>query len=239
MSNPYFKFKQFTVYHDLCAMKVGIDGVLLGAWSPLDVNMASILDVGTGSGLITLMLAQRTANAHIDAIDIDEGAISQATINCDKSPWRDRISVQNISLQDFAPACTRKYDLIVSNPPYFTNSLKAPDPTRSKARHTDTISHQELLLHSAGILKKTGRICLILPVTEGLQCVKYAESFSLFCYQCIYVHPKPEAEAKRVLLEFGFTERTTLISNLEIETLQRHSYSEAFTQLAKDFYLKL
>lgn len=239
MSNPYFQFKQFTVYHDLCAMKVGIDGVLLGAWSPVDANVVSILDIGTGSGLITLMLAQRTSKAQIDAIDIDEGAVRQAKINFDHSPWSNRIGVQNISLQDFAPVCKKKYDLIVSNPPYFANSLKAPDPTRTKARHTDTISHQELLFHSAGILEKTGRICLILPVTEGLQCVKYAESFSLFCYQCIYVHPKPEAEAKRVLLEFGFTERTTLTSHLEIETHQRHSYSEAFTLLAKDFYLKL
>jgi len=220
-------------------MKVGIDGVLLGAWSPLDTNMERILDIGTGSGLITLMLAQRTTKVHIDAIDIDEGAVLQAKINCDHSQWSERISVQNIAFQDYAPDCSKKYDLIVSNPPYFVNSMKAPDPTRSKARHTDTISHKELLKHATGILKKTGRICLILPVTEGLQCVKYAESFSLFCYQCIYVHPKPETEAKRVLLEFGFAERETFISHLEIETLQRHCYSDAFTQLAKDFYLKL
>lgn len=239
MSNPYFQFKQFTVYHDLCAMKVGIDGVLLGAWSPVDKDSHHILDVGTGSGLIALMLAQRAGSAQVDAIDIEEGAVTQAQLNFDHSPWSERVGVQNISLQDFAPICKKKYDLIVSNPPYFANSLKAPDPTRSKARHTDTISHQELLFHATGILKKTGRICLILPVTEGLQCVKYAASFSLFCYQCIYVHPKPGVEAKRILLEFGFSEKETFISHLEIETLQRHCYSEAFTLLAKDFYLKL
>lgn len=239
MPNPYFQFKQFTVYHDLCAMKVGIDGVLLGAWSPVDASTHDILDIGTGSGLIALMLAQKATQAQIDAIDIDKGAVQQAEINRDHSPWSERISVQNISLQDFAPDCKKKYDLIVSNPPYFANSLKAPDPSRSKARHTDTISHEELLQHATEILKKTGRICLILPVTEGLQCVKYAESFSLFCYQCIYVHPKPGTEAKRLLLEFGLAEREKFISHLEIETPQRHCYSDAFTQLAKDFYLKL
>jgi tRNA1Val (adenine37-N6)-methyltransferase len=117
--------------------------------------------------------------------------------------------------------------------------LKAPDISRSKARHTDTISRRELLEYSGRILKKTGRICIILPVTEGLQCVKFAENFSLYCYQCVYVHPKPLIGAKRVLLEFGFDNREMLISHLDIETEQRHTYSDAFITLAKDFYLKL
>jgi len=129
--------------------------------------------------------------------------------------------------------------LIVSNPPFFVSSLKAPDEARSRARHTDTLTHEDLFKQASGILKKTGRICIILPVTEGLQCVKSAEKLSLFCYQCVYVHPKPNAEAKRVLLEFGFNQQETIISSIQIETEKRHQYSPAFTALAKDFYLKL
>jgi tRNA1Val (adenine37-N6)-methyltransferase len=239
MPNPYFQFKQFTVFHDLCAMKVGIDGVLLGAWSPLDALTQKILDVGTGSGLIALMLAQRAKEASIDAIDIDDGACMQAKINRGNSQWNDRINVHQIAFQDFTSGSTSKYDLVVSNPPYFVASLKAPGISRSIARHTDTLSHAALLQNAVKILKKTGRICLILPVTEGLQCVKYAENLSLFCYQCIYVHPKPAVEAKRVLLEFGFAEHETVFSTIEIETEQRHRYSDAFTALVKDFYLKL
>lgn len=239
MPNPYFQFKQFTVFHDLCAMKVGIDGVLLGAWSPLDASTLKILDVGTGSGLIALMLAQRAKEASIDAIDIDDGACAQAKINTGNSQWNDRINVQQVAFQDFASGTTSKYDLVVSNPPYFVASLKAPNESRSIARHTDMLSHEALLQNAIKILKNTGRICLILPVTEGLQCVKYAENLSLFCYQCIYVHPKPAAEAKRVLLEFGFAEQETVYLTIEIETEQRHLYSDVFTALVKDFYLKL
>lgn len=239
MSNPYFKFKQFTVYHDLCAMKVGIDGVLLGAWTPVDNNIQNILDIGTGSGLIALMLAQRTVEARIDAIDIDDGAFLQSKININNSAWKDRINTHQISLQNYATKTVTSYDLIVSNPPYFIQSLKSADESRTKARHTDTLNHKSLLQEAIKILKKTGRICLILPVTEGLQCVKYAKGLSLSCYQCIYIHPTPTHEAKRVLLEFGFNDIETRISSLEIETNQRHLYSESFTSIVKQFYLKL
>ncbi len=238
MPNPYFQFKQFTVYHDLCAMKVGIDGVLLGAWTPVSASTCSILDIGAGSGLIALMLAQRTAAA-IDAIDVDEGAIAQSNVNIANSKWRDRISVHHQSLEVYATLCTDKYDLIVANPPYFIASMKTPDEARTLARHTDSLTHEALLMHASHLLNKTGRICLILPVTEGLQCVKYAEKLSLSCYQCVYVHPKANIQAKRLLLEFGFSERLTEISKIEIESEQRHRYSDEFKTLAKDFYLNL
>lgn len=238
MSNPYFQFKQFTVYHDLCAMKVGIDGVLLGAWTPVDSSVNRILDVGTGSGLIALMLAQRS-NATIDAIDLDEGAVRQAEINVSASDWNNRIRVHRQSLQRFAERQTKVYDLIVSNPPFFISSLKAPDEARAIARHADTLTHEELLKYASGLLKTTGRMCVILPVTEGLRCVESTRKFGLYCYQCVYVYPKPKSEPKRVLLEFGFTARETQLSSIEIETAERHQYSAAFTALAKDFYLKL
>jgi tRNA1Val (adenine37-N6)-methyltransferase len=237
MPNPFFSFKQFTVYHHRCAMKVGIDGVLLGAWA--DVNCANkVLDIGTGSGLIALMLAQR-ANAQITAIDIEPNAILQTEENIKNSPWKDKIRAKEISIQQFAAGTHEKFDLIVSNPPYFVNSLKNNSADKTTARHTDSLTHEELMTGAKKMLAENGRICLILPVNEGIKCVQFAESIGLHCHKIVYVHPKPAVEAKRVLLQFGFAPTTTEVSELEIETDERHQYSEEFTALAKDFYLKL
>ena len=139
MPNPYFQFKRFTVYHDRCAMKVGTDGVLLGAWTDVSSSQ-QILDIGTGTGLIALMLAQRNVTAHITAIDIDEEAIEQAQGNIAASPWKNRIEVMK---QDFCQySANRLFDTIVSNPPYFNQSLKGPDSQRNTARHTDSLELQ-------------------------------------------------------------------------------------------------
>ncbi|MFM2293328.1 MAG: hypothetical protein RIS29_3141, partial [Bacteroidota bacterium] len=154
MANPFFRFKQFTVFHDRCAMKVGIDGVLLGCWTNV-ADTSMVLDIGTGTGLIALMIAQRT-DAHIDAIDIDEGAFEQAMINVQASPWSSRLNVVLSSLQDFVS--DKKYDLIVSNPPYFINSLKNPDEQRTTARHTDSLTHEELIDQCIPKLTEGGRI---------------------------------------------------------------------------------
>jgi len=135
MPNPWFQFKQFTVWHDKCAMKVGTDGVLLGAWADME-QARSILDVGTGSGLIALMAAQRNLTAAITAIDIDESAIIQARENFDRSPWVNRLTAEPISLEDFAGSTDAMFDVIVSNPPYFHQSLHSPDKKRTLARHS-------------------------------------------------------------------------------------------------------
>ncbi len=237
MPNPFFSFKQFTVYHHRCAMKVGIDGVLLGAWA--DVNsVGKVLDIGTGSGLIALMLAQRS-NAHITAIDIEPNAVLQTEENIENSPWKDRIRSKEISIQQFAASTDEKFDLIVSNPPYFVNSLKNSCANKTTARHTDSLTHEELMIGAKKILADNGRICLILPVNEGEKCMQFSESIGLHCHKMVYVHPKPSAEAKRVLLQFGFAPTTTEVTELDIETSERHQYSKEFTALAKDFYLKL
>lgn len=218
-------------------MKVGIDGVLLGAWAEID-NAGSILDIGSGSGLITLMLAQRS-DAQILAIDIDADAILQTDDNVSKSPWSHRISTKEISLQLFVNETTERFDLIVSNPPYFVNSTKTPIVGRTTARHTSSLSHEELIDNAKLLLKPTGRICLILPVNEGLQCVDYALKVGLFCTKQVTVYPKPEAAAKRVLLEFSLQYSPKIESELTIENNERHQYSPEFSALAKDFYLKL
>lgn len=237
MSNPYFSFKQFTVFHDLCAMKVGIDGVLLGVWCDIrDTNR--ILDIGTGTGLIALMMAQR-CDALIDAIDIDADAVLQATENIKQSPWPERIKVEQIALQDYTSTTNNRYDLIVSNPPYFVNSLKAPAENRSVARHTDTLTHEDLILQSKELLNPTGRICIILPVNEAMLCKEFAISSGLFCTREVKVIPKPNAAPKRTLMEFSLQQGESEVTELVIEGEVRHHYSDEFNLLAKDFYLKL
>lgn len=237
MPNPYFSFKQFTAFHDKCAMKVGIDGVLLGAWANV-ANARKVLDIGTGTGLIALMIAQR-CNASIQAIDIEESAVVQARENTSRSPWVNRIKVHQMSLQEFTKSTTERFDLIVSNPPYFINSTKAPEESRNTARHTDTLTHEELVDQAILLLEPKGKLCIILPVTEGTECVAYGENKGLFCTNLVLVFPKPNVQAKRVLLEFSMEFAPKETDELIIESDIRHRYSPEFTALAKDFYLKL
>lgn len=237
MPNPYFSFKHFTVLHDKCAMKVGIDGVLLGVWTPVE-NAKSILDVGTGTGLIGLMLAQRST-AKITGIDIDQNAVLQATENVQQSLWPDRITILEKSFQEFTNNSSEFFDLIVSNPPYFVNSLKTPIENRTTARHTDSLSHEELIENAMRLLNPEGRICIILPVTEGLQCIDYAETKGLYCSKKVTVFPKLNRTPKRLLLEFSLIKSPKIETALVIESEKRHHYSAEFTELAKDFYLKL
>lgn len=237
MPNPYFRFKQFTVFHDQCAMKVGIDGVLLGAWTSVE-NAKKILDVGTGTGLITLMLAQRS-NADIIGIDIDPQTIVQATENINNSPWINRIQIIETAFQNYSITSFDRFDLIVSNPPYFVNSTKTPDKNRTAARHTDGLTHEELIENAYRLLTQTGKICIILPVNEGLKCMSYAQNTGLFCSKKVLVYPKPNGKAKRVLLEFSKIKLPTTETELTIETEVRQQYTSEFTCLVKDFYLKL
>lgn len=218
-------------------MKVGVDGVLLGAWA--DVNSTKrILDIGTGSGLIALMLAQRS-DAEIQAIDIEPNAVIQANENRNNSAWSKRIKIQHISLQDFAKYAQEKYDLIVSNPPYFIDSVKNPDDRRTLARHTDSLSHTELVLYSKQLLSSKGRLAVILPLNQGLEMIEIAANADLFCNRICYVYPKPGAEIKRILLEFGMEIQAQQIDSIVIEGSRRHEYTAKFTALVKDFYLKL
>ena len=160
MSNPYFQFKQFTVRHDKCAMKVGTDGVLLGAWAPVQ-NAKYILDVGAGSGLISLQLAQRNPWASITSIEIDPAAAAQAKENIQSSPWSDRMEVICSDFRDYH--AENKFDLIVSNPPYFVDALKCPDNQRCMARHTNELNYELLFGHSTHLLSEQGIISVIIP----------------------------------------------------------------------------
>jgi tRNA1Val (adenine37-N6)-methyltransferase len=236
MPNPFFQFKQFCIYHDRCAMKVGSDGVLLGAWVNT-VDATRILDVGTGSGLIALMMAQRSL-ATIHAIDIDKDAVLQAQINCNASPWTERLTVFQTDFTQYAINKGLTYDLIVSNPPFFNNSLKNPNALRTLARHTDTLPHADLIDNSMRLLSDVGRIAIILPVSEGLACADYATSKGLFLSRKTWVMPKPDMPPKRLLLELSKSPIHLLEDTITIETEKRNVFTEEYRLLLKDYFLK-
>lgn len=234
MPNPYFRFKQFVVYQDRCAMKVGTDGVLLGAWA--DVSSAhSILDIGTGTGLIALMVAQRS-EAKVTAIEIDVEASLQAQENVDRSPWNNRIEVKNQSLQEFAQSA-RKYDHIISNPPYFNQSLKSPKEGRTMARHTDSLSYEELLKGVVSLLDERGVFSVILPFPEKESFLTLSEQNGLYPIRIMEVLPTPDSVPKRFMAEFSFSPTSCVVSTMVIESEGRHQYSADYKQLTEEFYM--
>ncbi len=236
MPNPYFSFKQFTVHHDRCAMKVGTDGVLLGAWA--DVSQARrVLDIGTGTGLIALMLAQRSAEARITAIDIDADAVGQARENVTASPWADRITVEQQDLCRYH--ADERFDLIVSNPPYFNDSLKCPDAQRATARHTDGLDFHTLITQTIALLTENGRFAVIIP-TDGMPLfMEIALREGLHLHRRTLVRTKPDAAPKRVLLSFGRSSEVETVEDELVVELARHEYSEEYIALTRDFYLKM
>lgn len=236
MSNNFFRFKQFTVFQDCCAMKVGTDGVLLGAWAEA-FKCNNVLDVGTGTGLIALMIAQRNTNATIDAIDIDEGCVMQAKRNVFESPFSNRVDVQKSSFQDFAARNDNKYDLIVSNPPYFHNSLKSPNLHRNYARHTDSLSFYEIISEGVSLLTESGCISLILPYEFKTSVLMHAKTVGLFAKRITNVFPLPHKPAKRFLIEFGMSDTECVEDNLIVE-LSRHKYTDEYNALTNEFYLQ-
>ena len=219
-----FRFKQFYIEDNKCAMKVGTDGVLLGAWCPKGTR---ILDVGTGSGLIARMLMQRCPEAEVEGIDIDEAAVEQAREN--------GVNAYCSSLQDWQGS----YDLIVSNPPYFQNSLKNPDKGREMARHTDTLSYAELIQHSARLLQEGGRLALILPAEAEKEMREIAARYSLYCTRATRVYSKETKPVRRVLLSFVMT--TVRNDDMATDTLvledEKGGRSLPYQELCRDFYL--
>lgn len=238
MANPYFQFKKFTIHHDKCAMKVGTDAVLLGAWADT-THCKNILDIGTGTGIIALMLAQRSL-ANIDAIDIDKDACIQATENAAASPFAERIKVTHTSCTDFAASNMQKsYDLIVSNPPYFINSLKCPDNKRTVARHTDTLLLSDLIREAYTLLSPSGRIALVSPYERLDEVRKLVSINHLHICRQTDVIPTPGAFPKRLLIELSAIKEN--IKNRDTLTIEetRHQYTPEYIALTKEFYLKM
>ncbi len=235
MPNPYFHFKQFTIYHDKCAMKVGTDGVILGAWTNVD-NTLEILDVGTGTGLIAIMLAQRS-KANIDAVEVDENAFSQSGENIQGCPWPERIHLIKSSFQEYSCVCGKAYDLIVSNPPYFKNQYRPSEKSRATARHDDSLSLMDLVFHADIILKPDGIISVIIPAESIDGYNEFLNQKSLFIQRILYVMPSPGKPVKRILVEAGRKKATITKGFLAIESGRRHHFTKEYIDLTREFYL--
>jgi tRNA1Val (adenine37-N6)-methyltransferase len=237
MASTYFDFKQFRVYHQHCAMKVGTDSVVLGAIIPLFGSEQTILDIGTGSGLLALMLAQRSI-AQIDAIEIDEAASKEVQENFVNSPWNNRLQVTQIALQDFQKITSKQYDLIISNPPYFEagKNYSIHDLQRSKARHDGDLSFVDLVSGVMKLLKETGHFWLILPVDEAINFKAIARNQELFLSAQIEIVPRDGMPVKRVVQ--GYTKKLVVEKmSSQILLTSNHSKTESYYDLTKDFYL--
>jgi len=234
-----FQFKQFSVEQDRCAMKVGTDGVLLGAWSPIEHNPFSVLDIGAGTGIIALMLAQRSFAEQIDALEIDEEAYEQAVENFENSPWSDRLFCFHAGLDEFVEEPEDEYDLIVSNPPFYTEDYKTESEQRDLARFADALPFEELIEAAALLLSENGIFSVIIPYKEEEKFIALAREVDLFPIKITRVKGTPTAPIKRSLLAFSRIETENFpIDELVIET-SRHIYTAAYIALTKDFYLKM
>ena len=231
-ANTHFSFKKFTIHQDKTAMKVTTDACILGAYT--DVHKAKkILDIGTGTGLLTLMLAQRT-EAEIEGIELEEVAYNQAVENINGSIFQDKIKIYHADIQSFEPR--NRYDLIVSNPPFFNNHLKAETQSRNNALHTDTLSFEDLLKSVIRLLSPNGTFVVLLPLYESAILEEMAKQLGLFANKKLNIHHREGSKILRIITTFGFTkteiqEETLLIKNLD------ESYSFDFQVLMKDYYL--
>ena len=236
-----FQFKEFAVHQDKTAMKVGTDAVLLGAWCNLGDFPDTMLDVGSGTGVISLMLAQRSDAMTIDAVEVDGDAYEQTVENFEQSDWGDRLFCYNASFVEFAEEMSEEeeeYDIIVSNPPFYTDNYETEDVARNKARFTSSLSFEELLKGVSEILSENGRFSTIIPFKEEVDFIKLAKKHNLYLNRVCRVKGNPTSEIKRSLLELSFTESSIQEEELIIET-KRHQYTDAYINLTKDFYLKM
>lgn len=234
-----FQFKQFTIQQDRCAMKVGTDGVLLGAWAPASNNPFSILDIGAGTGLIALMMAQRSTAEQIDAIEIDDEAYEQAVENFEESKWGDRLFCYHAGLDEFVEEMhDEEYDIIVSNPPFYSENYSSGNEQRDKARFTESLPFEHLIEAAAILLSENGIFSVIIPFKEEEKFIAIAAEFDLYPAKITRVKGTPDTEIKRSLMAFTRQQAETNFDELVIETA-RHKYTPQYTELTKDFYLKL
>lgn len=233
--NNYFQFKRFLIRQDKSAMRVGTDGVLLGAWTDVS-ETKNILDIGTGTGLIAIMLAQRS-NAAITGVEIEQQAASEAKENAENSPWPERISIIHQKFQEFAAQTSAKFDCIVSNPPFFINSVKSAGKEKSLARHNHQLPFDELLKGVATLLTENGKLSLILPVVEAKEFIQQAHIYGLFLSRLMEVRPSVIKEPNRYLIEFSKKQILLKKESLSIFNENKIDYTSDYKLLTADFYL--
>ena len=236
MSNKYFEFKKFTIHQDRCAMKVGTDGTLLGAWASAPAQSRYILDIGTGTGLIALMMAQRYPEAQIVGIDIDDAAVAQATENVATSPFTERISILKQDVTTYKPEM--QFDAIVSNPPYFVDSLTCPDEQRSIARHTVTLTFEALIKSAYRLLKTEGTFSVVIPTEMRSKLEASARLEGFFISKVCCIKTTPQKPSKRQLIEFTKTPVKELVISEGILETSPNTRSDWYKELTNDFYIR-
>ena len=233
-----FKFKQFTVNQDRCAMKIGTDSVLLGAWTTVEHNPYNVLDIGAGTGILSLMIAQRSNAEQIEAIEIDDEAFEQCAENFENSPWSDRLFCFHASLLEYMEAVDEKFDLIICNPPFYSEDYKTKDKSRDLARFSDAMPLEHIIFAVINFLSDKGKFSVIIPHKEEENYIEEASLIDLFPNRILRVRGNEKSDLKRSLIEFSYSERPIKISELIIET-ERHQYTQDYINLTKDFYLKM
>lgn len=236
-----FSFKQFTIHQDRCAMKVGTDGVLLGTWTPLFHQPFNILDIGAGTGLLSLILAQRSFSEQIDAVEIDADAYEQCVENFEQSTWNDRLFCYHASIDEFTEEFFEaevEYDLIISNPPFYSENYSSGNQKRDQARFQEALPFDELIECAQALLSEKGIFTVIIPYKEEENFIHLAQSVNLYPLKITRVKGTPTTEIKRSLLAFSRLEQRPSIDELIIET-ERHHHTNDYIQLTKEFYLKM
>ena len=229
-----FRFKQFEIEDSLSAMKIGTDGVLLGAWADV-AEARSILDVGTGTGLVAIMCAQRNAMAQVHGIDIVEDAVVEARDNMERTAWRERLSAEHADLRTYNP--DMRYDHIVSNPPFFLTTLHSPDVVRAMARHADTLTYDDLIKAAEGLLNPGGRLSVVLP-TDCAQQFRRVAFERVWLTRVTDVVTREGEAPKRTLMEFRLSDKPLMprAESLAIQAADG-SYTEDYRRLTEQFYL--
>jgi tRNA1Val (adenine37-N6)-methyltransferase len=234
-----FKFKQFTINHDKAAMKIGTDAVLLGAWCPIDNNPKSVLDIGTGTGIIAMMLAQRTNAPQIDAFDIDEDAYEQATENFENSPFNDRLYCFHAGLDEFIEEPEDEYDVIVCNPPFYVEDFKTGNESRDLARFQEAMPFEDLVEAADLLLSEDGIFAVIIPFKEEERFIDLCAAVELYPIKITRVRGGATTPIVRSLLAFKRFELGVVTTDELAIEINRHEYTDAYIELTKDFYLKM
>jgi tRNA1Val (adenine37-N6)-methyltransferase len=234
-----FQFKQFSVNQDQTAMKIGTDGVLLGAWTPIENNPKSVLDIGTGTGIIALMLAQRSDAEQIDALEIDESAYEQAVENFENSPWGDRLFCFHAGLDEFVDDPEDEYDLIVSNPPFYSEEYRSENEQRDLARFQGAMPFEELVEAADLLLTENGIFSVIIPFNEEDRFIELCAEVELYPIKVTRVKGAQNTKIVRSLLAFKRYELSVLTSDELVIEISRHEYTPEYISITKDFYLKM